>query len=329
MSISRWLRVSVAVAAMAAVDLGAPAAHAAVTPCTDPDGVVAQGYVMNAYVQVRHDRLTLPPNGSGLKLCFHAGGTWDAHGDTYGVADIAVPGAAAAPPQTDEHHARCREHPNNLNLYEGTVADAGITLRIDYLDTPNWRAVCWAVVDAGGNVPFGGRIIVHGSPATVSGGPQVGYISPAPVRDMSKNSGFDHTEPSYYCSAHPMGSEVTNFYSMGNSVRIGYTLVDAFGQVSVCPRHQDASGKGFGGRLTIDTKAVPSITQSTDPTPCTEERTSQSVAGKLYLWIGTSPFQPNGSRSICVKTSPTSTTRLDVTPAVTDVVRWRPDSDSQ
>lgn len=329
MSISRWLRVGAAVAAAAAVHPAAASAQLGTpTPCSNSTGVVAQGYVLTQYLQLRYDRVSVAPANSGVKVCFQVGGVDVVPGgDTYGVIDIPVPSAAVPLPETDGNHERCKEHPYNQKLYEGGSPLAA-TVRIDYFDGPSWDAVCWEIFDASGEVAYGGRLIIHA--ATINAGsPSVGFVKPSPVRDMSKNLGYAPGEPSQSCSADPGGTELINFYYGGDQHKLAFSTIDLLGTTSVCARVQDASnGMGFGGRASVDTTGLPNVSHGRDGTPCTQVLAFSDAPGAAYLRVSSSPLGADGAQSICVMDSPTNTNRITVSQSLTGVVTWTPDSDS-
>lgn len=317
MSIKRWLRASAAVAAAAAFNASAPAAVAAPAPC-GPGGTIAQGYVLDQYLLVKHERVL---DGTGVKLCFQAGGGALGATDTYGVIDVPLPTVSMGTVRNDNNSDTCVYYGGKY-VYDSYTPGVG-TFRISYLVRSTDVQLCSEGYDANGVRILSSRTLIPLPQPSVTA-PSYGTVTPAPARDTSMLTGYPSGAPSSSCSG-PNGRRVLDFWNQadGSNVKISYTapLLNPAGPTYVCVRRQSVAGQGVGGRLKVDAGSVPTVDVYGDRGQCT--RPVHHMNAPAYLHVDETPS--GNPKSICVSTSPTSTTRVHFSNGSAGLVGFTPD----
>ena len=310
MSIARWLRTGAAVAAVAAFNIASPqAAQAAATPCGASSETLSQGYVLDQYMLVKYDRLD---DGSGAKLCFQAGGTSLGQADTYGVIDIPLPTASIGDPRNDNNSDTCIYYGGEA-LYDSYTPGVG-SFRISYLVRSTDVQLCSEGYDANGTRIISRRTLIP-VPQWTFGPPDYGTIAPAPARDTSLLTPYPAGAPSSECSG-PNGRRVLDYYFAGALTKLSYTAPDLGGTTKVCVR-----ANGVGGRAAVNAGALPEVGVYGDRAPC--DQVVHHMNAPRYLHVDQS--SSGNPRSICLSTSPTSTTRLRFSQALLGLVTFTPD----
>lgn len=289
------------------------AAQTAVTPCTDPDGVVLHGRTATQYLMLRYDR----PDAGGVKVCVQQAGFSGEPGKLF-VIDVPFPGLPSGPPAHDEHGSTCAA--NGGNVLYSSVTQAGRT-RITYIKSSEPPRL-WVCLEAPGvsrrvNVPL---------PDTDVPPPAVGQMPPPwdgalfqpwPAVPSSQCTEDDFRLPSSTTDS----MDVVNMWVAGTRTRLSVGT-DASGTASVCFRHQDPSGRGVGGRLVADAAQAPTFGTGADTAGCTFLVIDQEEPGEVR--VDTSPPVPGAPVSVCVQKG-SQVTRATLTPAGGGLVRYEPD----